>query len=118
MKWKLTAFISAIAFCLGCLFWSLVSGTTSNPSIKIVDKVQHKTEYIYVPVTPQEYKMCYDSKIHIDMKVNDDIATVFASDKCKRSEAEFRLSVFQSGNFKYYIGGAFVAGLLVALAVH
>ena len=113
MKWILSTCL--IAFCLGFLCCWLLFIYGSKPKIEIIEKVVHKTEYVQIPHTLPEYDACYKSPIHIDMKINDDIIQIFANDKCKRAEAEMRYSVGQSSNFKYYIGGAFAAGLLVAI---
>lgn len=90
-------FISVIA--VGAIDYVKIK--TSEPGI-IVKKI-YKTEYKIkkVPVYPQDYINCYESKIDINfIMAKDNIAVITAHDDCKISTKKIELATAQKGNWK------------------
>jgi len=89
----------------------------SKTEIKIVDRVQYKTEWktkIIKENTPANFDQlynCYISPITINADVKENIFHVTAKDDCKESSADFKVKVSDKNGWKFYAGIA-AAGIL------
>ncbi len=113
-------FIFVVSITLTFFLGFFIGWLSKMPKDNIVVKeVKVKdTVYIKVPVTMQEYKECYESKINIQARAEGDILHIRAYDSCKSADATIHITAKR--NIQEYLGmftGGVVIGILLILLV-
>lgn len=108
----ITILLILISFGVGYFLGKFI--TKNNVVIKEVTVTE--TKYVKIPVTPEQYKECYNSPIHIQATAKDDKVIIRAFDECKEATATAQIGVSQK---KSAIAGVigFGTGILVGIAI-
>lgn len=89
-----------------------------KPNVVIKEVTTYKTHYVVKPVTLEDYRKCYESKIKIQAEARDDIIHVRAADDCKSAEADIAIEC-KPDNKRTIIAAiaGVVAGAVTMLAI-